>query len=77
VGEEKKIWYIHEALLCARSDYFSQALQEGFKENQQKELYLEEIDADAFSLFVDWLYGNGGMLQHTKRSDEDRRSRTV
>jgi hypothetical protein len=66
VGEEK-MWYVHEAIICAKSDYFSKALQGGFKEAQQKEVYLEEVDTDVFSLFMDWVYRNGRFFQYMKR----------
>ncbi len=57
VGEIKKLWYIHEDLLCERSEYFKRAFQSGFKEGQEKEIYLAELDAEAFGQFVDWVYG--------------------
>jgi hypothetical protein len=76
VGEEK-MWYVHEAIICVKSDYFSKALQEGFKEAQQKEIYLEEVDTDAFSLFMDCVYGNGRFFQYMKRTDKDIRTRAA
>jgi BTB/POZ domain len=63
VGEE--MWHVHEAIICAKLDYFSKALQGGFKEARQKDVYLEEVDADALSLFMDWVYGNGRFFQYT------------
>lgn len=57
VGEVKKLWYIHEDLLCERSEYFKKAFQGGFKEGYEKEIYLTELDPKAFGLFVDWVYG--------------------
>jgi hypothetical protein len=57
VGEVKKLWYIHEDLLCERSEYFKKAFQGGFKEGYEKEIYLTELDPKAFGQFVDWVYG--------------------
>jgi hypothetical protein len=58
VGKEKKMWYVHEAIICAKSEYFRKALQRCFKEGQEKEVHLGNDDPDAFSLFMDWMYGN-------------------
>ncbi len=71
------MWYVHEAIICAKSDYFSKALKGGFMEGRQKEVYLEDLDADAFSLFVDWVYGNDKFFQYRKGAEEDTRSRAV
>ena len=77
VGEKKNMWYVHEAIICAKSEYFSKALQGGFKEGQQKEVYLEEVDIDAFSLSMHWTYGNDRLFQYTKRTEEDIRTRRI
>jgi BTB/POZ domain len=57
VGEIEKLWYIHEDLLCERSEYFKKAFKGSFKEGQEKEIHLAEIDPTAFGQLVDWVYG--------------------
>ena len=57
VGPKRKEWIIHEDLICDRSDYFKAAFNDGFKETDEKEIYLDDDDPAAFALFVDWIYG--------------------
>jgi hypothetical protein len=75
VRKEKMMWYVHEAIICAKSEYFRKALQGGFK-GQQKEVHLGNEDPDAFSLFVDWVYGNDRFHQYTKPT-QDIRTRAI
>ncbi|TAQ83611.1 hypothetical protein B7494_g8067 [Chlorociboria aeruginascens] len=57
VGEERKLWVLHEDLLCDRIDFFASAFKSGFKEGREKKMDLEEEDPEAFGLLVDWIYG--------------------
>ena len=57
VGAEQKKYHLHRDLICDRSDYFSACFTGNFKEAQQKELSLPEVDVEAFDLCVSWLYG--------------------
>ena len=56
-GRKEKIFYIHERLLTDASHYFKTALQSNFAEAQTKIFRLEVDDANAFNLFVEYLYG--------------------
>ena len=53
---EKKTFYVHEHLLTSASQYFKTALESKFTEAQSKDFRLDEDDADAFELFVGYLY---------------------
>ena len=57
VGAGRKQFHLHHDLLCDRSDYFKACFEGGFKEAEQKELFLPEDDIESFGLFVKWLYG--------------------
>ena len=56
-GRKEKIFYVHERLLTDASHYFKTALQSNFTEARTKLFRLEEDDANAFQLFVEYLYG--------------------
>lgn len=75
VGPKRKLWDLHEDLLCDRSEYFRSAFQGGFKEATEKQIHLKEEDPEAFALFVDWLYGRTlapGPNASKNRSDGER-----
>ncbi len=74
VGQQKKLWVLHEEILCARSEYFKKAFQGGFKEAIDKEITLPEFDPAAFSLVVDWIYG--GVLKTQSSYVEDNKGPT-
>lgn len=57
VGPNQKFFYLHQELLCDRSQYFVKAFKGSFKESEDKTLYLLEDNVGAFELFVRWLYG--------------------
>ncbi|KAM0804895.1 hypothetical protein BDR22DRAFT_884989 [Usnea florida] len=57
IGAKRKVFRLHEDLLCDRSDYFKATFQGEFIEGKSKELYLPEDNDASFELFVNWLYG--------------------
>ena len=55
---KQKTFYVHSVLLTHSSRYFRTALNSMFKEGETKVFYLEEDDAYAFDLYVQYLYTN-------------------
>jgi len=47
---------VHEALLLHHSDYFRKALQQCWKEGEERKVVLNDLEPKAFDVFVDWLY---------------------
>jgi len=41
VGEERKLFYLHQELICDRSEYFRAAFKGGFRESKDKTMNLE------------------------------------
>lgn len=70
VGPKRKIFRVHEALLCDRSDYFKATFQGEFTEAKSKELYLPEDNDASFELFVNWLYGGGHHFGQPRNDEE-------
>lgn len=56
VGPHEKKFDVHKELLCSVSDFFSAALNGGFKEAEAGAVKLPEQDPDTFQYFVHWLY---------------------
>ncbi|KAF4624291.1 hypothetical protein G7Y89_g13882 [Cudoniella acicularis] len=59
IGPNKRQFRIHKALLCNRVDYFKKMFSSGFIESEEGHATLPDEDPAIFSLFVEWLYGNG------------------
>ena len=70
VGPKRKIFRVHEALLCDRSDYFKATFQGPFTEATAKELYLPEDNDASFQIFVNWLYGGDQHVGPPQTDDE-------
>lgn len=56
VGPDEKRFDVHKELLCSVSDFFSAALNGGFKEAATGVVKLPEQDTETFQYFVHWLY---------------------
>lgn len=47
---------MHQELICFYSPYFKAAFKGGFQEATTGEVVLDDVDAEVFGLFVQWLY---------------------
>lgn len=56
VGDEQRTFHVHMDLLMQHSKYFKISLNSKFVEGRTKQVVLEDDNADAFHLFVQWLY---------------------
>ncbi|KAK5099006.1 hypothetical protein LTR70_000872 [Exophiala xenobiotica] len=57
VGKKRKKFEIRKDLLIAKSTYFQAALAADWEEGKSNEVYWDDEDVEAVSVFVDWLYG--------------------
>jgi hypothetical protein len=69
VGSQGKAYVVHKDLLCHYSKYFSAAFNGLFKEAQEKELKLAEVEPRVFDTVMGWLY-----TQHLDLEDADAKS---
>ncbi|KAF2035615.1 hypothetical protein EK21DRAFT_107137 [Setomelanomma holmii] len=56
IGAEAKDYPLHQELLRYWSGYFRGALSGDWTETDDEVIHLEDVDIDAFQVFVDWLY---------------------
>lgn len=70
VGDNQRTFHVHIDLLTQHSKYFEISLNSRFVEGRTKQVVLENDNADAFHLFVQWLY-NGEYNVTKARSVED------
>ncbi|KAL6706150.1 hypothetical protein ACN47E_006066 [Coniothyrium glycines] len=56
VGTEEKQYRVHKAFLVYYSEYFSSALSDRWREVNDKEISLKDVEVPIFNLFVEWLY---------------------
>lgn len=56
VGEEGKIFLIHENVICANSEYFARALKKEWAEGENRQIHLRDTDPDVFAVWAKWLY---------------------
>ena len=49
--------HVHKDVICASSAFFTSALHGPWIESTSSTIKLPEINEDAFTLYVDWLYG--------------------
>lgn len=55
-GDEARTFFVHEYLLTEASEYFKSAMQTSMAEARTRVFHLDKDDADAFQLFVEYLY---------------------
>ena len=56
VGDNKKVFHIHEANLFEASSFFKAAFNSDFRESSERSMTLPEDDDFVFELFVEWIY---------------------
>jgi hypothetical protein len=56
VGEERKIYHFHEALLVEKSSFFEACLSSGMIEQQNDEIVLPEDPCTGFNIIAHWIY---------------------
>jgi hypothetical protein len=56
VGAEAKKYTLHKRLLAHHSEYFRGALSGNFRETDDGVVLLDDVMAEVFDIFVDWLY---------------------
>ncbi|KAF2809742.1 uncharacterized protein BDZ99DRAFT_499038 [Mytilinidion resinicola] len=56
VGPQGKAYHAHMDLIVHYSEYFRAAFTGSFREAEEKELTLEEVEERTFGFFMDWLY---------------------
>lgn len=56
VGNERKLYNLHESLLCQKCPFFEKCLNGPFEESSAREVNLKEEDPNTFDQFVLWIY---------------------
>jgi hypothetical protein len=56
IGPEHTLYRIHKPLLLHHSGYFRKALRNCWKEGEERKVTIDDIEPEAFDIFVDWLY---------------------
>jgi hypothetical protein len=56
IGPEHTSYRIHKPLLQHHSGYFRKALRNCWKEGEERKVTIDDIEPEAFDIFVDWLY---------------------
>lgn len=61
VGPEKKPFYVYKEILCFYSKYFQNAFDGSFREADDRELVLDDIDVQTFRHVAQWLQNRGNI----------------
>jgi hypothetical protein len=56
VGQNRKQYHVHKAVLVKHSEYFQNALNGPWKEASQRLVSLTDVEPDGFAVFIGWLY---------------------
>jgi hypothetical protein len=56
IGPDHTLYRIHKPLLLHHSGYFRKALRNCWKEGEERKVTIDDIEPEAFDIFVDWLY---------------------
>ncbi|KAF2117803.1 hypothetical protein BDV96DRAFT_597677 [Lophiotrema nucula] len=56
IGPDKTEYLLHRCFLIHHSEYFRKALQGDWKEAQDNEIVLEDVETGTFNVFVNWVY---------------------
>jgi hypothetical protein len=55
---DDKDFFVHQDLICPRSEFFKKATKDPWKEAQERKVDLSEEDPDTFALYLELLYVN-------------------
>ncbi|KAL9620209.1 MAG: hypothetical protein Q9160_005218 [Pyrenula sp. 1 TL-2023] len=58
VGRRRKLFVVHQKLICQASKFFERAINESFSKSGTKDIYLPEDDVEFFDVFIHGLYRN-------------------
>jgi hypothetical protein len=53
---DDKDYFVHQDLICPRSEFFKNAMKEPWKEAQERKVDLSEEDPGTFALYLELLY---------------------
>ncbi|EXJ90017.1 hypothetical protein A1O3_03085 [Capronia epimyces CBS 606.96] len=56
VGQNKLEYRLHEAILTTKSPFFEKCLCSGMKEQQEKKVYLPDVNPSEFDIMIMWMY---------------------
>lgn len=56
VGLKRKEYTIHKDLICSSANFFKCAFNGPFTESKDGTMYLPDESADAFGLYIEWVY---------------------
>lgn len=56
MGEERKCFGVHKAILCIESDFFAKCLSSGMKEAESNQVELLHDRPEAFGVILNYLY---------------------
>lgn len=62
VGPNAQLFHIHKDLLCYWSKYFHNAFNGSFREANEKEITILDVQPKIFKIFMGWLYTQNLML---------------
>jgi hypothetical protein len=70
VGEQEIEYKVHETLLSKRSEFFSSAAKEEWKEGREGRVPLPDDTLSVVDLYIQWIY-TGGIVCPEKPTKED------
>ena len=56
VGKAERKFYVHETLICSKSEFFAKALNKVWIEKQQRRVVMPEDDPELFLGYLNWVY---------------------
>lgn len=76
VGLEEKKFVIHTSALTARSGFFRAAIEGDFKEAKERAVCLPEVELEAWSTYVHWIYSGQVVTLDQDQIKTDQNGRT-
>ncbi|KAH4000213.1 hypothetical protein HBI26_197700 [Parastagonospora nodorum] len=74
VGDIQEEYHIHENILRGSSSFFDNALKKEWKEGQDRAIDLPEVNNEAFSIWIKWLYTGSVFLTRPEDHSSDGKS---